>query len=301
MSKLFAVSALLFALFALAAHAAQAHGDQSHTPNAPAPASSTIICTDNTDGNSKRVQPLYLYPVESTSAYTTSVPTITAIIAGVDGIFAASSNDQRRVRFATLPLSFVNIGNDPSTDCALSIIPVAVPITVALDIAPMINYLQSIAYNSPDRKYLLFVDSTGIECATALSHHDSRPAPENQIDHTPGYAWLARPCWNAKAATHELLHTLGAVQYDAPHSTGGWHCTDEHDIMCYSDLPHYPPMTYPCADPAYEYRLDCGGDDYFSLEPMAPENYLASHWNIADSLYLARFDHKVHLPLILNP
>jgi hypothetical protein len=84
---------------------------------------------------------------------------------------------------------------------------------------------------------------------------------------------------------HELSHTLGAVQYSAPHTSGGAHCIDEWDVMCYSDSPYYPHMQYLCQDSAQEFRLDCRDDDYFAAQPAAG-SYLSRHWNMANSPYL---------------
>jgi hypothetical protein len=84
---------------------------------------------------------------------------------------------------------------------------------------------------------------------------------------------------------HELSHTLGAVQYSAPHTSGGAHCIDEWDVMCYSDTPYYPHMQYLCQDSSQEFRLDCHDDDYFAAVPAAG-SYLSRHWNEASSPYL---------------
>jgi hypothetical protein len=92
-------------------------------------------------------------------------------------------------------------------------------------------------------------------------------------------------------AAHELGHTLGAVQNHAPYSNNHGHCVDEWDVMCYDDGSGRK-MTYRCgkagAGPSnpYDRLLDCGMNTYFNPKPKA-DSYLATHWNIAKSSYLA--------------
>ena len=82
------------------------------------------------------------------------------------------------------------------------------------------------------------------------------------------------------------MHNLGGVQGSAPHASGGFHCTDEYDRMCYSDSPLYPTMASVCVPSQSNDRLlDCNHDDYFHTNPT-PGSYLASHWNSAASQYL---------------
>ena len=90
---------------------------------------------------------------------------------------------------------------------------------------------------------------------------------------------------------HELSHTLGAVQDNAPHSSGAGHCFDEYDVMCYDDNgPFFQQggqLAYPCTpgtDGSNE-KFDCNQDDYWNPSPPAG-SYLATNWNEYDSVFL---------------
>jgi hypothetical protein len=94
---------------------------------------------------------------------------------------------------------------------------------------------------------------------------------------------------------HEISHTLGAVNYSAPHTSAGaegprGHCTDGYDVMCYADGPSplVPYTTTACPQIAGSAGMiqtyDCGHDDYFSPSP-APGSYLDTHWNLYNSIF----------------
>ena len=130
---------------------------------------------------------------------------------------------------------------------------------------------------------------------------------------SPAYSVL----WDFSATTllHELMHTLGAVQNDAPHTSGAGHCFDRSDVMCYNDGgPYYlgPDGVKGTADDGriknfctddnylnqYDARVDCGwqttnsgqlptltGEDYW--DPSGGSDYLRTHWNTASSRFLS--------------
>jgi hypothetical protein len=94
----------------------------------------------------------------------------------------------------------------------------------------------------------------------------------------------------ADQVLHEVLHTLGAVQPSAPHFSGGAHCYQLYDVMCYTPRDDPPggflrdcELSQEAPNPGKP--LDCGGDDYFSASP-APGSYLAAHWNTYNSAFL---------------
>jgi hypothetical protein len=90
---------------------------------------------------------------------------------------------------------------------------------------------------------------------------------------------------------HETGHNLGAVQNSAPHASGGFHCFETLDVMCYNDGGSYfsgggtlvPGC--PTAMPDGQYTFDCNGDDYYNVAP-GRRSYLANHWNLANSNWL---------------
>jgi len=101
------------------------------------------------------------------------------------------------------------------------------------------------------------------------------------------------PGFWAEGMLHEITHTLGAVNDSAPHSTGGGHCTDGADVMCYDDgaaagasysTSACPVLTGSQAGMTQTY--DCNRDDYFDPSP-APGSYLATHWDVFNSVFEA--------------
>lgn len=152
------------------------------------------------------------------------------------------------------------------------------------------NALDALGFNRTDRKYLVFLDtaSTDERCGQGeISPHDIRQT-NNLNNHGPSIAIVFSGCWDPEdnaisVGAHELLHNLGAVQLSAPNTSGGYHCVDEHDLMCYSDEPNFPQMVTRC--PTADRELaDCNHDDYFSTGPDL--GYLANHWNAADNQFL---------------
>lgn len=140
----------------------------------------------------------------------------------------------------------------------------------------VIKYGTSLPDN-PDRKYVVFSENDGY-CGQSDIVADEQPGPENLNNSTSVTAWVGGGCWGTFTATHELAHALGAVQWNAPHSTHAGHCFDGADVMCYQDTSGIAPLPI-CPDLVY----DCNGDDYFSLHPSG---WLADHWNIANSMFL---------------
>lgn len=152
------------------------------------------------------------------------------------------------------------------------------------DFGRMVDELQAQGYNREDRKYIVFVDAH-VYCGLGGIWGNDQSDFANPNNFGPSYARVDAGCWGGEVAAHEHMHTLGGVQLSAPHSSGGFHCIDEYDMMCYSDYPNHPQMQYPCLEPGHETLFDCNHNDYFSTNPPA-KSYLATYWNAANSQYL---------------
>jgi hypothetical protein len=238
-------------------------------PLAPPP----IVCIGNgVDG--KRVQVMYVRMANTPDRYDASVDAIRAWAAGVDAIFdrsAHATGGHRHVRFVT------------NENCQLDVLNTVLPAEAGETFTSMIGELRKLGFASPDRKYLMFVDAN-LYCGIGTAIGDASPGPENRNNEQAGYARVDASCWGSDTAAHELTHTLGGVQHSAPNASGGWHCTDEYELMFYSDPPHFPAMAYPCPL-AQGLLLDCNNDDYYHTNPP-PDSYLATHWNVANSAFL---------------
>jgi hypothetical protein len=248
------------------------------------PSSPAVACDgDGTSG--ARVQGLYVLETGATDRSAALMGSLKLWAAGVDDTIsrsAALNGGVRHVRFVT--------ETDGST-CTAAITVVRVPAGSLATLTAEQNAVAAAGYNRTDRKYLMWTESAAY-CGIATTYPDVRAGQDNYANTGyTGYARVDTPCWGQSAATnqgysveaHELLHTLGAVQAGAPHGTLNGHCTDQADLMCYSDAPGVSMMRV-CPKVLGD-LADCNGDDYFSTLPAAG-SWLATHWNVASSRYL---------------
>lgn len=155
--------------------------------------------------------------------------------------------------------------------------------TAARSFGATITAATAAGLNSAHRKYVLFVDANDL-CGIATLRYDAQPSRMNVNNIGPSWARVDRGCWAGLATAHEIFHTLGAVQTEAPHFDGTGHCTDDRDLMCYQNVGGKR-VVIRCTAGADDGRLDCGKDDYFNTAPRAG-TYLARHWNTAMSSFL---------------
>ncbi|MEU0664288.1 RICIN domain-containing protein [Streptomyces lavendulocolor] len=239
------------------------------------PAGQTVQCDgDGSTGN--RVQVVYVH-APGNDRYATYAASFRKWAADADLIFSESAKDTggvRHIRYVT------------SSDCLPTVLNIELTSSELSEFSAMHRALAERGLDRRDRKYMIFADAQ-VYCGIGTFAGDERPAQDNLSNFGPSYGRTDTGCWGGHTAAHELGHNLGAVNNSAPNTSRGAHCTDEWDVMCYSDSPYYPRMRSICQDGAYESRLDCNHDDYFHTNPR-PGSYLATHWNIADSQFLLR-------------
>lgn len=229
-----------------------------------------------TDGN--RLQAVF---VTDGPATLTSVDR-SAISQGMVNVQSVYRTSSRAVADVDLVPRWVH-----SSDCEPSIEVVQVAPEALAEFAATIQAVSDQGHNRPDRKYIMWTDSSVYCGIAAVSIDDSKT--ENRNDgHHPGFARIDRGCWGYQGSViaHEVTHTLGAVQPTAPNATPYGHCTDEYDLMCYVDGPGVD-TSIACSSQRGELLLDCNNDDYFHPDPP-PGSWLYSHWNVADSSFVER-------------
>jgi hypothetical protein len=249
-----------------------------------AQAGAAIQCYD--DGTSgPRVQLVDARAADVADRYTDYATTFRQIAADVDRVFvqsAAETGGLRHVRYVT------------DSGCTPIVARVTLTSTGDDNIDNTISELQAQGYDRPDRKYLVWTDAN-VYCGIAQVYDDDKPGPGNYHNANATISGMVarvdNGCWgvaNQLVEAHELMHTLGGVQYSAPHGTFYNHCTDEYDRMCYSDGSGKP-LVVTCSSTTHEALFDCNHDDYFSTSAPAV-GYLATHWNAANSVFLAAAD-----------
>jgi hypothetical protein len=247
---------------------------------APTAAGASALAVCEGDGTSgRRVEVLYVHG--STSRYAQYLETFRSLAEGVDVIFNESAREtggERHVRYVT---ENVNGACRP----VVRDVQIADSALNANDWAPLLNAVKAAGYTRTDRKYLQFVDAD-VYCGIGGFAGDTRKTDANRSNSGPEYARADNGCWSAGVAAHELGHTLGAVNNNAPNASGAAHCVDEWDVMCYKDGPNVVIQTR-CPDRAHDQRLDCNHDDYYHTNPAAG-SYLATNFNVADNLFLIK-------------
>ena len=244
---------------------------------AAAPSALAVCEGDGTSG--RRVEVLYVHG--TTNRYSQYVETFRQLAEQVDVIFnesAKATGGERHVRYVT---ENVNGACRP----VVRDVQIADSALNANDWAPLLNAVKAAGYTRTDRKYLQFVDAR-VYCGIGGFAGDTRKSDANRSNTGPEYARADSGCWTAGVAAHELGHTLGAVNNNAPNASGAAHCVDEYDVMCYKDSDGVV-LRYSCPNQALDNRLDCNHDDYYHTSPPAG-SYLATYYNVADNLFLIK-------------
>ena len=250
-------------------------------------ATAAVGC-DGDGVSGKRVQALYVHVAGRANRlpdYRTSMYNWAAYVDSTFDNSARETGGRARLRWVT-------------SDCSLDVLPVQLSPSAEVDFGVMVTELTALGYSRKDRKYLVWFDSnprTTGGCGMGTIWGDDQPGSTNENNNQTGYSRIDWQCWDF-AESHELMHNLGGVQLSAPHASGGWHCVDENDQMCYDDGTPLP-LIYPCPDSAHSDIFDCRHDDYFHTSP-APDSYLATHWNTARSDWIVGGE---HVPSVLPP
>jgi len=250
---------------------------------------------DGTSG--MRVQAIYAIVAGLPSRYTEIAPMIRGWAGQVDTVIrssAAQTGGQRHFRWI----------HDAA--CRPVVAQAVLSTDAVSNLGQMMVELEALGFDRPDRRYLIWFDGANVLCGVAVSMVDDSPGQDNENNGVPtGIVHFGRvdeACWgraapNSLVEAHELMHTIGAVQFSSPNSSsvqvapGQWdiygHCIDEYDTMCYADGTPKP-LVVRCPS-TNERFLDCGHDDYFNTRPPSG-SYLATHWNTAMSAFLVRVD-----------
>lgn len=227
-----------------------------------------------TGADGARVEAIYAYPAGGTNRAVQYDSFLRDTARRIEGAFELSG------KITGQPM-FLRFATDPNCNLVINQAALTGEIT---DYGLVATQLEQQGYNKPNRKYLVWIDADGAYCGQGSWWNNDTPGQENPANTNGGFAMAwgdssgqTTGCWNL-AETHEIMHMLGAVQTTAPHSDGGGHETEDHDRMGGG--------TIVCPDRALELLFDCNNDDYFYAGTPPLGNYLATHWNTANSRYL---------------
>jgi hypothetical protein len=256
-------------------------------PDGPLP-SAAPVCASGPDDAAFRV--LYVLPPSTLDWYEERVPLIRAGIAAAQGIVLESSLPHGvdvRLKFVCDANGEIDIPKLRTTEGP----------NVAT-FGTITSELRAQGFDKPNEKYWVLYEGLHAACGGCVGQgqawYDDRPGAENYhnrgnmyaITYIGNYGPIRAPTATfTNVMLHEAGHTMGAVQLSAPHTSGGFHCDDGADIMCYADgapgskyaSDLCPRLLVTSVGP--EMPWDCGNDDYFHPIPPAG-SYLDTHWNI---------------------
>jgi hypothetical protein len=265
------------------------------TPEVAITAAQAGIPCYGTGSDGYRVQLIYVRLAGSVDRSATLFPSFATWTANTNAVIrdsAAKTGGVRNVRFVT------------DASCNLVIAKAEVSSGAMSNFSTYVSELKAKGFNRSDRKYLTWADANTY-CGIGEIYIDDKAnttpglSTSNYNNGHPGvagaFARTDNGCWGLSqpVEAHELVHNLGGVQRTAPNATTNFHCRDESDRMCYVDAAGVT-MVQRCAT-TQERLLDCNNDDYFSTAPAAG-GYLATHWNVANSAFLAPSDPGVPPP-----
>lgn len=218
------------------------------------------------DGRSgPRVQPVFVHRRGHDNRFESFATVLQRSLDLTTGVFERSSAGTRTVRWAHGP------------DCRPTVWQVAVPQRRTYDLVSIRRHLTRAdpRFRRTDRVYALWVDSYTSPRWSGLGGDRWSATWSSSF----GFVWVD---------AHELVHALGAVAPGAPHASGNGHCWDGRDLMCYDDGGVAWRKAVVCNRPEDRYRLDCGDDDYFAVQPRRG-SWLARNpgANVANSRFLA--------------
>ena len=222
-----------------------------------------------------RVEVLYVREATMPDRYAALQPIIQAWLLNADAAYndgAARGSRSRHIRFLTETVN---------GSCQAVVRNVVVPAGSLNEFGTSVDAVRALGYNIESRKYIMLTEHNSI-CGVGGLFDDDRPGSDNFHNNWATYSRVdaIANCFGANAIAHEFGHTIGAVQDTAPHAIEPGHCSQRFDMMCYASG-----STMDCPQWDQERLPDCGADDYFNVTPTAG-SYLATHWNLANSVHL---------------
>lgn len=146
----------------------------------------------------------------------------------------------------------------------------------------VVNDLYNKGFSNPNLHYWIYLDTSSCQGGLGGIQPDDRATLLNYNNSGTAYAlnYGCNGVTGGLVMAHEAGHNLGAVQNSAPDASGGWHCNDGTDLMCYSDGGSTSKYNNEVCNGPYSGNYDCNHNDYFNPRP-ATGSYLATHWNVA--------------------